>query len=143
MNLIAMAAKLDVAVGAVAGINAHYSVHPDTIGTTPCSVILQPKGSTRTGSQQRTTVEFPIRIYVARIPSDNVAATLMNPFVNGVIAALAPINSAQTATNLWAVITKIDWDTDRYYQVGDESYVGLEFTVHMEQIEAVSNYGAV
>jgi hypothetical protein len=118
------------------------ATHPDTISTTPCIVVGMPKGSTRTGSQQRTTIEQPFRLYVERVADEARTAALVQPWVTAVIAALAPINSAQTA-GLWAVITGIDWDTDRYYEVGGAAYHAIDFTVHMEQIETVSTYGAI
>lgn len=142
MDLIGIATQLDKTLGAMAGVRSHYPQHPDTVGATPCVVIGMAKGTTRTGSQQRTQIEVPVRIYLERISDDARVAADVSPWVNAVIAALAPINSAQS-TGLWAVITGIDWDTDKYYAVGGSAYAAIDFTLHMEQIETVSTYGAI
>lgn len=143
MDLIAMAAQLDTTLGAVAGIVSHFPQHPDSIPDTPCLVVMQPRLRTATGSHQRTTFDWPVRIYFDAIADEGRVLATMNPFVNAVLAALALINSAQSAANLWAVITGIDTDTTRRSKVGDVDYFVLEFVIHMEQLETVSTYGAI
>lgn len=143
MDLAGIKAQFATTLGAMAGLTGGaLAEHPDSLSSTPVVVMGMPKGSTHTGSQQRTVIDQPFRLYVERIADEARTAALVDPWVNAVIAALAPINSAQ-GPGLWAVITGIDWDTDKYYQVADAAYHAIDFTAHLEQIETVSTYGAI
>ncbi len=144
MDLIAIAAKLDTILGAVSGIVEHYPQVPDTIGNTPCLIVGQPKGVTMPGvGLQITTFSVPLTILVGRIPDDARTRALLNPLVQGVIAALAPINEATGAALLWTVVSSIDWDTDRKADFGGEAYLAIDFLLHMELHESVGTYGAI
>ncbi len=143
MNLAGIKAQFATTLGAMAGLTGGaLSEHPDSLASTPVIVMGMPKGTTRSGSQQRTQIEQPFRLYIERIADEARTAALVDPWVNSVIAALAPINSAQ-GSGLWTVITGIDWDTDKYYEVAGAAYHAIDFTAHMEQIETVSTYGAI
>lgn len=143
MNLAGIKAQFATTLGAMTGLTGGaLAEHPDALGTTPVIVMGMPKGQTRSGSQQRTTIEQPFRLYVERVADEARTAALVDPWVDAVIAALAPINSAQ-GPGLWAVITGIDWDTDKYYEVAGAAYHAIDFTAHLEQIETVNTYGAI
>ncbi len=143
MNIAGIATQFATTLGAMSGLTGGASAtETDALPNTPCIVVLMPKGQTRTGSQQRTTIEQPFRLYISRVADEARTAALVQPWVNAVIAALAPINSAQ-GPGYWAVITGIDWDTDKYYAVGGEDYHAIDFIAHLEQIETVSTYGAI
>ncbi len=143
MDLAGIATQFATTLGAMSGLTGGaLAQHPDAIATTPVIVVGMAKGQTRTGSQQRTTIEQPFRLYIERVADEARTAAAVEPWVNNVIAALAPINSAQ-GPGLWAVITGIDWDTDKYYEVAGSAYHAIDFIAHLEQIETVSTYGAI
>lgn len=140
MNIVGIQTQLDTTVGAVSGIVSHFAQMPDSVPDAPCSIIGQPKGTTLAGGRQDTDISIPIYVLVARAPDEQRASQLLNPFVNGVIAALSAVSSA---SGLWNVITQIEWDTNRYLRVGGTAYHAILFTVHMEVVEAVNTYGSI
>ena len=113
-------------------VNEFYAQHPDSISNTPAMVMGQPKLSVTLGQRQDTDCLMPLRFYVGRVADNARAAIIVNNLVNAFIVAMNPIASY---TNLWRVITRIDIDTDRYYEVARTQYHAIDVVLHMELIE--------
>ncbi len=121
--------------GMASVVNEFYAQHQDMIANTPALVMGQPKLSVTLGQRQDTDCLMPLRFYVARVADDARTAVIVNDLVNSFLVAMQPIASY---TNLWRVITRIDIDTDKYYQVGDTQYHTIDVVLHMELIETAN-----
>jgi hypothetical protein len=116
-------------VGAVAGIRGASPRDPDTIPVTPWAVVALPRITIEAGSFETMFLEFPLRMYVARVSDGTRVTQAAYDTFDDVMAALwTGISYGMSAQGVaQGLLDEVDFD--KFWEVGGEIYQGWEGTL--------------
>ena len=136
-NLVATG--LATTVAGIAGVSGCSPVPIENVNATPWGVIGPPKGQLlQPGGWERLLLQYPLRMYVARVSTPDRDQVAINDFLDLFLVAFRS-GITQTALITEAIIKS--WDTDRFYTLGGEDYQAIDFVIAVE-VERAASYTA-
>ena len=124
-----IAAAVATKVGAVSGIRGSSPRDPDTIPVTPWAVVALPRITISAGSWETMDIEFPLRMYAARVSDGARVTQVAYDTFDDVMAALR--TGIQYGLSVQGVAQGLldDVEFDKFWEVGGEIYQGWEGTL--------------
>ena len=135
MDVNAIANYIATKAGGISGIRGASGQSVDTIPAAPYVVVgAVHQGSIIPGSWERTRMDFPVRLFIARTADAARTDSTVNSFVN---AFIAEFRTQGTESGAVASTVITYFSTDYEETVGGEDYDGIEFTVEVVVNSAV------
>lgn len=128
MDITAIRVQIATVAGTVSGVRSASPRELDAIPPTPCFEVGSPSGSLSPGNRQVATLDFPMRLYVARVADESRTVKTIDDLFNATLVAFA---AAMTLSGTVTECYISHFDFDRFYEVGREAYRAIDFNVRV------------
>ena len=134
-----LAINAQIVTGGTASISNMRGAFPypkSNIPPAPVTVIGPPKGRQIASSEEEHLfMLFPMRVYVGKIREAAQTQHDINEWVDAFLL------SFRNGISLGGLVTDAhieSWDTDKFYQVGDEGYQAVDFVISVELLRTAT-----